>query len=153
AESESSESTRKSRTNRSGDATQDYKVDIESSRVYVLVGSATRLGHRHGVEGRLQSGSISLGAGGELVFDMKSFQAGTKEAGNKVGLGSLKISANEAKKVNAAMHGADVLDVEKFPTATYKLILIEAAEKQEAGAPGAYSVDGRFKLHGTEQPL
>jgi len=51
------------------------------------------------------------------------------------------------------MLSADVLDVEKFPTSTCKIIMIKPAERQEAGAPGAYQVNGRFAMHGGEQPL
>jgi polyisoprenoid-binding protein YceI len=132
---------------------RSYEVDIDSSRVFVKVGSATRLGHPHGVEAKLKSGKITLGAGGELAFDMKSFKADTQEARKKVGLEGKKISDNEAKKVNETMRSADVLDVEKFPTAVYKIIAIKPSEKQEAGAPGVYEVNGRFTLHGAEQPL
>jgi polyisoprenoid-binding protein YceI len=130
-----------------------YQVDIAASRVYVKVGSATRIGHPHGVEGKLKSGKITFGAGGELVFDMRSFEADTQEARKRVGLEGKKMSENEAKKVNETMLSADVLDVEKFPTATYKIIVIKPAQRQEAGAPGAYQVNGRFALHGAEQPL
>ena len=130
-----------------------YQVDVAASRVYVKVGSATRIGHRHGVKGRLKSGTIQLGAGGELVFDMRSFKADTPEARKKVGLGRQRVSEREAKKVSETMLSAAVLDVEKFPTATYKIIAIKPAERQEAGAPGAYQVNGRFTLHGAEQPL
>jgi polyisoprenoid-binding protein YceI len=130
-----------------------YRVDVAASRVYVKVGSATRIGHRHGVKGRLKSGTIQLGAGGELVFDMRSFKADTPEARKKVGLGRQRVSEREAKKVSETMLSAAVLDVEKFPTATYKIIAIKPAERQEAGAPGAYQVNGRFTLHGAEQPL
>jgi hypothetical protein len=31
-----------------------YEVDIKASRVYIKVGTATRLGHEHGVEGNLK---------------------------------------------------------------------------------------------------
>jgi polyisoprenoid-binding protein YceI len=130
-----------------------YQVDTDSSRVYVKVGSATRIGHPHGVEGKFKSGKISLGAGGELVFDLNAFKADTQEARQKVGLEGKKVTENEAKKVNEAMRSADVLDVEKFPTATCKIIAIKPAEKQEAGAPGTYQVNGRFTLHGAEQSL
>jgi polyisoprenoid-binding protein YceI len=130
-----------------------YQVDTSASRVYVKVGSATRIGHPHGVEGYLKSGNITPGAGGELVFDMKSFKADTPEARKKVGLEGKKLSDNEAKKVNEAMLGADVLNAEKFPTATYKIIAVKPAEKQDAGASGLYHVNGRFTLHGAEQPL
>jgi polyisoprenoid-binding protein YceI len=138
---------------RQAEGAKAYQVDVADSRVYVRVDSATRLGHRHGVEGKLKSGTISLGAGGEIVFDMRSFKADTQEARKRVGLGGVKMSANEAKKVNNTMLGPDVLGVEKFPTATYKIIVIKPAERQEAGAPGAYEVNGRLTLHGAEQPL
>jgi polyisoprenoid-binding protein YceI len=130
-----------------------YLVDSAASRIFVKVGSATRIGHLHGAEGRLKSGKISLGAGGELVFDMRSFKADTQEARKKVGLEHEKTSENEAKKVNETMLSADVLDVDKFPTSTYKIIATKPAEKQEAGAPGIYELNGRFTLHGAEQPL
>jgi polyisoprenoid-binding protein YceI len=130
-----------------------YQVDTTASRVYVKVGSATRLGHPHGVEGKLKSGKVSLGAGGELVFDMHSFTADSQIAREKAGLERKKVSENEAKKVTEAMRGATVLDVKKFPTATYKIIAIKPAEKQDAGNPGLYHVNGRFSLHGAEQPL
>jgi polyisoprenoid-binding protein YceI len=138
---------------KAGESTHSYEVDAAASRVFVKVGSATRIGHPHGVEGKLKSGKITLGAGGELVFDMKSFKADTEEARKKVGLESKKVSDNEAKKVSETMQSADVLDVQKFPTGVYKIIAIKPAEKQEAGAPGLYQASGRFTLHGAEQPL
>jgi polyisoprenoid-binding protein YceI len=130
-----------------------YEVDVAASRVYVKVGSATRIGHPHGVEGKLKSGSIHLGAGGKLVFDMTSFKTDTQEARKKVGLEKKKISTNEVKKVQKTMLSADVLDVEKFPTATCNIISIKPADRQEAGNPGTYQVNGRLSLHGAEQPL
>jgi polyisoprenoid-binding protein YceI len=134
-------------------AAPTFDVDVGASRVFVKVGSATRLGHEHGVEGKLKAGKIQLGAGGELVFDMKSFQADTTEARKRVGLEGKRMSENEATKVTQNMRGPDVLDVEKFPTATFKIIAIKPAERQDAGSPGFYQVDGRFDLHGAEQPL
>src|SRR5205823_6111297 len=41
-----------------GDGAKSYQVDVKASRVYIKVGSATRLGHLHGVEGKLKSGKI-----------------------------------------------------------------------------------------------
>src|SRR5262249_61412757 len=71
---------------KAGEGGHSYEVDINNSRVFVKLGSATRLGHPHGVEGKLNSGNITLGAGGELVFDMQSFKADTPDARKKVGL-------------------------------------------------------------------
>ena len=130
-----------------------YEVDAGASRVYVKVGTATRLGHEHGVQGKLKSGKLTLGGGGELVFDMASFTADTAEARKRVGLEKKKVSANEAKKVTDAMRGTDVLDVAKYPTATYRIDSITPLDKQAAGEPGAYQVEGRFTLHGTEKKL
>ncbi len=135
------------------EAAKSYRVDSDTSRVYVKVGTATRLGHPHGVEGKLKAGKITLGAGGEFTFDMTTFSADTAEARKKVGLEGKKVSENEAKKVTTTMRSADVLDVEKYPTAVYTITTIKPADKQETGDPGTYQVNGRFTLHGTEQPL
>jgi polyisoprenoid-binding protein YceI len=133
-------------------AAPSYEVDSKASRVYVKVGTATRLGHEHGVQGGVKSGKLSLG-GGELVFDMASFTADTAEARQRVGLGKKRVSKNEAKKVTDAMRGPDVLDVDRHPTATYRIASVTPAGKQAAGKPGTYEVKGTFTLHGTERPL
>ncbi|HEY7426420.1 MAG TPA: YceI family protein [Gemmataceae bacterium] len=130
-----------------------YQVDADASRIYVKVGTATRLGHEHGVQGKLKSGKLTLGGGGELVFDMTSFTADTAEARKRVGLEKKKVSANEAKKVTQSMRGTDVLDVTKYPTATYRIDSITPLDKQAAGDPGTYQVEGSFTLHGTVQKL
>jgi polyisoprenoid-binding protein YceI len=130
-----------------------YEVDAGASRVYVKVGTATRLGHEHGVEGKLKSGKLALGGGGELVFDMASFTADTADARKRVGLDKKKVSANEARKVTETMRGADVLNVARYPTATYRIDSIAPLDKQAAGQPGAYQVEGRFILHGIEKKL
>src|SRR5579859_6733718 len=52
-------------------------VDLARSRVYVYV-DKTGLGHEHGVEGKIKSGAIRLGAradAGSIDFDMTSFAA------------------------------------------------------------------------------
>jgi polyisoprenoid-binding protein YceI len=130
-----------------------YGVDVDASRIYVKVGTATRLGHEHGVEGNLKSGALTLGGKGELVFDMASFTADTPEARKRVGLEKKKVSANEAKKVTDAMRGAAVLDVAQYPTAAFRLTAIAPLDKQAAGDPGTYQLEGGFTLHGTEQDL
>jgi polyisoprenoid-binding protein YceI len=134
-------------------AGKTYEVDIDSSRVYIKVGSASRLGHPHGVEGNFKSGKLTLGGKGEFVFDMASFAADTAEARKRVGLAGKKVSDNDAKKVTEAMRGAEVLDVGTYPSATFNIASITPAEKQAAGEPGAYQLDGSFTLHGTQQKL
>jgi polyisoprenoid-binding protein YceI len=132
---------------------KNWQVDTSASKVFVKVGSATRLGHPHGVEGKLKSGKIALGGEGTLVFDMTSFVADTPEARKRVGLAGKKVSRNEAKKVTAAMRGSDVLDVDRHPTASYRVTSVTPLDKQAAGQPGAYRLEGRFSLHGKEQKL
>jgi polyisoprenoid-binding protein YceI len=130
-----------------------YDVDIENSRIYVKVGSATRLGHEHGVEGKLKSGKVALGGDGDLVFDMGSFTADTARSRTRVGLGKKKVSQNEAKKVTATMQSAEVLDVAHYPTASYHFTSIAPLDKQRVGEPGIYQVQGKFTLHDVNQDL
>jgi polyisoprenoid-binding protein YceI len=134
-------------------AAKNYQVDTANSKIYVKVGSATRLGHPHGVEGRLKSGAVGFGGDGELVFDMASFTADTPDARKWVGLEGKKVSESEAKKVTEAMKSSDVLNVAQFPTATFKISAAAPQDKQAAGAPGAYQLDGTFALHGIEHKL
>jgi polyisoprenoid-binding protein YceI len=130
-----------------------YQVDTSASKVFVKVGSATRLGHPHGVEGKLKSGKVTPGGEGSLVFDMASFTADTEEARKRTGLAKKKVSRNEAKKVTDAMRGPDVLDVKRHPTATFRITSMTPQDRQAAGQPGTYHFQGRFTLHGKEQPL
>jgi len=134
-------------------AAKAYQVDTKASQVFVKDGSATRLGHPHGVEGSLKSGELTLGGTGTLVFDMASFTADTAEARKRVGLGGKRVSSNEAKKVTETMRGPDVLDVERYPTATFRLTAVTPLDKQAPGQAGAYQLEGKFTLHGKEQPL
>jgi polyisoprenoid-binding protein YceI len=129
-----------------------FQVDTGASRVYVKVGSATRLGHVHGVEGRLASGKLTPGGAGELVFDLKSFVADTVAARQYVGLPA-SFSGSDAQKVTANMQGGDVLDVNRFPQATYAITAMEPATNQKPGEPGAYRLSGKFTLHGVTQPV
>jgi polyisoprenoid-binding protein YceI len=135
-----------------GQAPPAYQVDTGASRVYIKVGSATRLGHVHGVEARLASGKVTPGGGGELVFDMKSFVADTAAARQYVGLPA-SFSQSDAQKVTANMQGGDVLDVNRFPQATYAITAMQAAANQKPGEPGAYRFTGKFTLHGVTQPV
>ena len=130
------------------------EVDLQISRVYIRVGK-TGLGHEHGVEGRLASGNIQLGAtqnAGELVFDMPTFTADTRNARTQVGLTGETDSATQ-KKVNSNMRGPDVLDVSKFPKAVFR---IRSAKLRNASTPGdapIYDLDGQFTLHNVTRPL
>ncbi len=57
-----------------------YQVDKNSSRIYVKVMRTNRLGHNHGVEGKLASGSLKFGDKGDFTFDMTTFTADTAAA-------------------------------------------------------------------------
>jgi polyisoprenoid-binding protein YceI len=129
-----------------------YRVDTDNSRVYIKVDTATRFGHAHGVQGNLKAGKVTLGGDGELVFDMTSFMADTAAARKRVGL-EKKVTDSDARKVTEAMRGSGVLDVAQFPTATFRMTSIAPLDKQAAGEPGNYQLDGRFTLHGTEQKI
>jgi polyisoprenoid-binding protein YceI len=135
-------------------AQQPGQVDLQRSRAYVRIG-ATGLGHEHGAEGRLKSGLLVLGANdraGELVFDMTTFVTETAAARAYVGLGG-GADASTAAKVTANMLGSEVLDVAKYPTATYRVRSSLALPKRQPSDPQSYQLDGEFTLHGVTRPL
>jgi polyisoprenoid-binding protein YceI len=129
-----------------------YQVATGSSRVYIKVTSATRLGHNHGVEGRLASGEVSLGGPGMLVFDMASFTADTPQARQYVGLPD-QLSASDAAKVNANLRSGEVLDVGRYPQASCAITELVPTGGQQPGQPGAYRLRGQFTLHGVTRPV
>ena len=128
-------------------------VDTQASRVYVLVGKEG-FGHEHGVEGVLKEGTIQLGAdsgAGTLVFDMASFESDTKAARKYV-----KLEAEfdqDIKEINATMKGEKILNVEKYPTATFEIESAQKVDSQEGESGTAYELKGTFTLHDTEKPL
>jgi polyisoprenoid-binding protein YceI len=129
-------------------------VDLQRSRVYILVGK-TGFGHDHGVEGRLASGSIQLGAtqnAGEMVFDMATFTADTRTARTRVGLTGETDVATQ-KKVNSNMRGPDVLDVAKHPRASFRILSAKSHNAVTPGETPIYDLEGQFTLHGVTRPL
>lgn len=128
------------------------QVNLESSRAYVFVGK-TGFGHEHGVAGLLKQGALNLEAGtGRLIFDMASFQADSDVARQYVGLsGSTDVSTKQ--QVNANMHGAKVLDVGKYPTATFLLESSQLLPAKSKRGFSQYRLDGKFTLHGVSQPI
>lgn len=130
------------------------EVDPRISRAYIYVGK-TGLGHEHAVVGAVKSGSIDLGAAqnaGEIVFDMRTFTADTPEARRYIGLQGTT-DASTRQQVTANMLGADVLNVGRFPTATFKIhSAVLTKNKSRSGKP-QYQLDGKFTLHGVTQPL
>jgi len=129
-------------------------VDPEASRVYVHV-KKRRLGHEHGVEGLVKSGRLTLDAtekAGEIVFDMKSLKADTDAARKYVGLEGTT-DAGEQSDVTTTMTGASVLDVQKYPTATFAIASSKRMPKDAEGGHPQYQLVGEFNLHGKKQPL
>lgn len=132
---------------------QEGELYLAGSRVYIHVGK-TGFGHEHAVEGRLKSGVLHLSGAtpSELNFDMTSFVADTPAARKYLGLAGTT-DAGTQKKVNANMLGKDVLNVQRFPTATLKVTKIFAQPQQsERGFP-QYKIEGNFTLHGVTKPV
>ena len=130
------------------------QLDNRTSRVYILVGK-TGLGHEHGVEGRIRSGSLALGAttnAGQIVFDTTTFQADTPAARQYVGLEGTT-DASTQRQVNDNMLGPAVLDIRRFSTATFKVDSIQPLRAARADAPLQYQLEGDFTLHGTTRKL
>lgn len=128
------------------------QIDLEKSRVYVHVGKK-RFGHAHAIEGKIKSGSINVNgdkAVGEIVFDMASFTADTDEARKQVELkGTIAESTRE--QVTETMNGPDVLDVEQFPTAVFKIK--SGTLRGEGKAATVYNLEGDLTLRGKTHPL
>jgi polyisoprenoid-binding protein YceI len=135
-------------------AAEAGQVDTSQSRAYVKIG-ATGLGHEHGAEGRIKSGVLQLGAAsdaGELVFDMASFVSETQASRTYVGLTGA-IDRGTAEKVTANMLSPDVLDVRRFPTATFRVRSAQPARKPTEPDVKYFQLDGDFTLHGATRPL
>lgn len=131
------------------------QVDLRYSRAYVHVYKSGVLGHEHAVEGRLKAGTLELGAtqkAGELVFDMPTFTADSEAARRVLRLEG-NTDAETQQKVDANMRGPDILDVERFPTATYSVETATLHSPATADKPAVYELKGTFTLHGTKRPL
>lgn len=128
------------------------QIDLQQSRVYVYV-DKTGLGHEHGIEGKIRSGAIQLGAradAGSIEFDMTSFVVDTDRARKYVGLEG-STSAATRQQVNKNMLGAAVLDVARYPTASFAVV--SALHKQTKQGKPVVELKGDFTLHGTTRPL
>jgi len=129
-----------------------FTVDPATSRVYIKVAASGRMGHEHGVQGQLASGTITAGAGGSLIFAMRSFVTDTPEARQAVGLTGT-VSASDQKKTTENMLGNNVLDVAHYATANYAIATCAPTDGQSPGEPGRYRLEGQFMLHGVTRPL
>ena len=130
------------------------QIDTQKSRLFVDV-FKTGLGHEHGIEGMLKSGSLLLLApqnAGELVFDMASVSAETDAGRRAVGLEGTT-DATTRREVEQNMLGSGVLDVKKFPTATLKINSVRKDPARRPNAPPQIELLGDFTLHGTMQAV
>lgn len=135
-------------------APAEGEIDTKSSRVYIYVGKVG-LGHEHAIVGQIKTGAIYFGAksdAGEIVFDMPTFVADTAAARKYLGLTGTT-AASTAKEVTTNMRGADVLDVRKYPTATFKIASALPLRKRSENDHPFYRLEGEFTLHGVTRPL
>lgn len=128
-------------------------IDLQRSRIYVKV-DKTGLGHEHGVVGQLSGGVVLLGQpqqAGWMKFDLRKFTADTADARRYVGLETVTDAATQ-QKVAVNMHGAQVLDVQNFPEATF---VIQSAQRITFDDPSKalYELQGELNLHGVKRPL
>lgn len=137
------------------DSRESGDVDLARSRVYAFVGKKGRLGHEHGVVGKLKSGRVTLGAAedaGEMEFDMASFVADTKDARRYVSLAG-ETDASTQKQVTDTMLGTSVLNVKKYTTAKFVVKSAQKVKAKKEGEPPRYQLDGEFTLYGKTKPL
>jgi polyisoprenoid-binding protein YceI len=129
-------------------------VYLPGSRVYVFV-AKTGLGHEHGVMGQLLASKLQLDAAqdaGQLVFDMRSFAADCDVARKYVGLdGSTPPTTQQ--EVNANMLGSAVLDVGRFPTASFAVRSVAKLPQPSPRGLAQYQLLGDFTLHGVVRPI
>ncbi len=130
------------------------KIDIEKSRVYIFV-DKTGLGHQHAVEGKLSGGAITLGAteaAGELVFDMKSFDADSDAARRYLGLSGFT-DGSTRQQVNQNMRAASILNIGQFPTATFSIASVTDLNRKSRNGNPLYEFQGELTLRGARQPV
>lgn len=139
---------------RSAPAPAPGAVQLESSRVYVHVGKSG-LGHEHAVVGALRSGTVHLNAtegAGELVFDMRSFSADDDPARRYIGLQGSTDAATR-QQVNANLLGPAVLNVARFPTATFRIASATRLPQKSRRGLDQYELSGDLTLHGVSRPI
>ena len=125
-----------------------------SSRIYVYV-AKTGMGHEHAVVGLLKEGVIHLGAvqnAGYVVADLTSLVADPDLARKYLGLAGTT-DADTQKKVTANMLGPDVLDVQKFATASVKIASARLLPNLSPRGLPQYSLEGELTFHGVTRKM
>lgn len=134
-------------------APQPGDLACAQSRVFIHV-FKTGLGHEHAVEGKIESGSLRLGAperAGQMIFDMQSFDADTPLARKYLSLAG-HTDDETRKQVNDNMHSAKVLDSKRFPTATFEIESALPRPARSPDRPEQYVLSGKFTLRGVQKP-
>lgn len=129
-------------------------VETESSRVYILV-QGTGMSRDHGIEARLKSGSLELGRGskaGRLVFDLSSFETDTPRARRVVGLEG-ESPEWMRKAVNEQMRSERVLDIKKYPEASFEIDSALPIGVDRASGRSLFRLSGTFVLRKITRPL
>ena len=130
------------------------QIDSRASRVFIMVGK-TGLGHEHGIEGRIKSGFVTLGAptnAGHIVFDATTFQADTPEARQRVGLEGTT-DADTAAPGKCQHAGGRRPRREALSDCNIQNSFQPAAPRTAPNAPPQYELEGKFTLHGTTRKL
>ncbi len=133
---------------------QPGDVETSASRIFTLV-EGTGIGHSHGVEAKLSSGKLVLGArinAGRFVFDMQSFDADTQRARKAVGLKG-KTAGWMRKQVNKEIHGSKILNSTAFPSATFDIVSATPIGTQEESGSPAYELAGNLTLRDVTRPI
>src|SRR5262245_36999189 len=94
----------------------------------------------------------TIAPAGKLVFDMDSFDADSPEARRYVHVPGQESSADR-KKINETMRGPEVLDVKRFPDATFSIASVKPLDTSESAGQSRYQLDGNFELHGSSRPV
>ncbi|MEQ8791493.1 MAG: YceI family protein [Pirellulaceae bacterium] len=133
---------------------QPGEIHLGTSRAFIHVGK-TGFGHEHGVVGRIKRGSVLLDAiadAGVIEFDMTTFVADTAAARAYVGLEG-KTDDQTQRQATANMLGAEVLNVDRYPTATFRIKSAQRLDRPSRRKLPQYRLDGEFTLHGEQRPL
>jgi hypothetical protein len=128
-------------------------INVRASRVYIFV-DKTGFGHQHAIAGRVREGNLRIAgrSAGRIVFDLRSFIADPAEARRYIGLKG-EMDAKTRQEVTANMLAAEVLDVGRFPTATFDVDALQPIEARGNSGKVQYRLEGEFKLHGAKRPL
>jgi len=116
-------------------------LDAEKSTLTVYVyksGLFSALADDHVIDATLAAGTIDDGPRAAVSIDVRAADLRVRDP---------KLSAGKRADVQARMVSPEVLDVEKFPQATYQGKLT----KFKDGAPT--EVDGQLTLHGVTKPV